>query len=92
MQVHVPKTCATCSFYRPRKNFCVHEKALGFVDEPPFIKSIETIDVRIDPNRCTPEALWWVFDPLWDIRHLDRRGVLAAAPTEENVSEERTGP
>ena len=86
MQVHVPRTCVTCSFYRPKKNFCVHEKAT------PFIKSIETIDVRVDPSRCTLEALWWVFDPLWDIRHLDRRGVLAAAPTEENVSQGAIGP
>jgi len=83
MQVHVPKTCVTCSFYRPRDNMCSHSKSLAFSPDPPFIKSAETVDVRVDPHRCSMEALWWVFDPLWDIRHLDRRGILVPAPKEE---------
>ena len=83
MNVLVPKTCVTCSFYRPRENMCVHPKALALSLEPPYIKSAVTIDVRVDSQRCSMEALWWVFDPLWDIRHLDRRGILAPAPDKE---------
>ena len=74
----VPKTCATCSFYRVREKSC---SASG--TQNPVTGDLEyhqAKDVRRNVAKCGPRATWWVYDTLWDLRAIDTQGVLPKAP------------
>lgn len=58
----VVKTCATCTFYRPKTKTCG-----AFASQNPVtgeVHEFEAKAVRLDPNKCGPIAKWWVLETL----------------------------